>query len=238
MGVNTRNSIVTNGLTHYIDVLSPVSYTSGSTTWRNLGSDTGSMTLSSTNTYSGISLYPTASGIVQVYWPTNYNGFVSQAGSYSLWVKLSNGSATSQTLIFYSGGSGNNLIYFYRNSNTSPTNRYQWVMYYTGSAGANFYLPSYNFPINTWCNTTLTHTSDGTGSMYVNGTLVNQQAMSNFTQWTRNAGNTPQISMFVTSSAAGTSYGEFGMFQRYDRALSAQEIAQNYNATKTRFNLT
>ena len=238
MGVSTRNSIVTNGLTHHIDVLSPMSYTSGSTTWRNLGSDTGSITLSATNTYSGLSLYPTASGIIQAYWPSNYSGFVSQAGTYNLWVKVPDGNATAQTVLINLGGTTNNTSYLYRNSFHTPTNRYSWLIYYTGSAGVGNYLPFYTYATGSWSNATLTHTSDGTGSMYINGVLVNRQAMSNFTQWSRNASGNPQITMFATSSAAGTVYGEFGVFQRYDRALSAQEVKRNYDALKTRFNLT
>jgi hypothetical protein len=32
-------------------------------------------------------------------------------------------------------------------------------------------------------------------------------------------------------------YGHMSMTRFYNRALSAQEIIQNYNATRTRFNL-
>jgi hypothetical protein len=230
-------NIVTNGLAWYLDVLNTNCYISGSTTFRNVGFDTGSATIASGNTYTGISLYSTSSTGNQVLWTNAYPGFTTPAGTYDLWIKVPNGTTTSQTLLFYGGGTSNNLVYLYRNTNFSPTSQYRWLIYYTGSAGIGSYLPAFNYNPNQWYNTVMTHTSDGTGSVYVNGVRVDTQNMSNFTSWNRTAANTPNVNMFVTSSGAGTVYGEFGAFRFYNRALTQTEVLQNYNSTKARFGL-
>lgn len=238
MGVITRNSVVTDGLVTYIDVRNPQSYTSGSTSFRNLGSATSSITSSADNIYTGISIYATSS-VGQAVWPPAAPDLVSsQQGTYSLWIKVPDGSTTVPTIIFSSGGITNKLVYFYRNGFWTPTNAYSWLIYYTGSAGSNLYLYSHTYTPNQWVNTVMTFTSTGTGSVYTNGVLINSQNMSNFSSWNRVAANTPVIRMYSTSSSAGLSTGEFGAFQYYDRALSQAEIIQNYNAIKTRYGLT
>lgn len=230
--------IVTDGLITYIDVRNPQSYTSGSISFRNLGSSTSSISSPEGNIYTGWSLYATSS-IRQVSWPNASPDLsTSQQGTYSLWIKVPDGSTTTNNTLFFAGGITNNLTQLYRLPNFPTTNGYGWLIYYTGSAGLGFYLPIFNYTVGQWTNTVLTFTTTGTGSIYINGALVNQQNMSNFTSWNRVAANTPSITMFITSSSAGISTGEFGAFQYYNRALSTSEIQQNYNAIKTRFNLT
>lgn len=232
----TGPNIITDGLVSYIDVMNTKCYTSGSTTYRNLGTDTGSVTLSANNQFTGISLFSTAS-VTQVAWTPAYPTFNTQQGTFSLWIKMPNGTTTSTTSLFYAGGTSNNLIQMYRLPNTPPTNAYYWLIYHTGSLGEGFYLPVIRYEVNNWCNTVLTFTNDGTGSVYVNGVLRDTQNVSGFTAWRRNSANTPNINMFVTASGGVSQYGEFGAFQFYNRALSAAEIAQNYNSQKSRFNL-
>lgn len=238
MGVITRNSIVTDGLVTYIDVRNPQSYTSGSTSFRNLGSATSSISSSAGNIYTGASIYATSS-LNQAVWPNASPDLVSsQQGTYSLWIKVPNGNTTDATILFYSGGTSNNLSFLYRNPGTNPTNSYSWLIYYTGSTGLGFFIPSHNYTPNQWVNTVMTFTSTGTGSMYINGVLRNSQNMANFSSWNRVAANNPNINMYSTSSSAGLLTGEFGAFQYYNRALSQQEVLQNYNAIKTRYGLT
>jgi len=230
--------IITNGLVTYIDVRNPQSYVSGSTSFKNLGSATSSISSPAGNIYTGASLYATSS-IGQAAWPNASPDLsTSQQGTYSLWIKIPNGNSTAGTTLFFTGGITQAATYFYRNSPWTPTNQYGWLLYYTGSTGTTPYLPQYAYTPNQWVNTVMTFTSTGTGSVYVNGVLVNRQNMSNFSSWNRVAANTPVINMYATSSSAGVVYGEFGAFQYYDRALSQQEVLQNYNAIKTRYGLT
>jgi hypothetical protein len=73
-------------------------------------------------------------------------------------------------------------------------------------------------------------------TLYVNGTQVNQT-----TGITLNPN--PQSSEFAVGARVNTAYngyfkGNIYQFQIYNRALTAQEILQNYNAQKSRFGLT
>jgi hypothetical protein len=235
MSVNTRNSIVTNGLVLYLDAASRLSYVSGSSSWQNLTPNyTGSISLTpSLNTFDGVSISPiSGSGTNQAVFPNSTSVFNRQEATISLWVKIPEGSTTSQNLIFYGGGASNNLIFFYRNPGGGITS-YQWLIYYTTTTGNSFYLVDFPYPSNQWYNTVLTYTSTGTASTYINGVLRNTQTIANFVQWNITSANSPSINL----SSAGKDPGSFGALQYYNRAFSSQEITQNYNATKARFGL-
>jgi hypothetical protein len=222
-------NVVTNGLIVALDAANRNSYISGSSTFRSVGQELSTASIGSGLLFDGISL----SGSAAISFPGAYSTFQTQQGTYSLWVKMMDGNPISSTIVFYSGGTTNNLCYLYRNTNFSPNSAYGWLLYYTGSAGLGAYLPISTYSTSSWTNTVLTYTSDGTGSVYINSTLINRTNMANFTQWNRVSANSPSIQM-----AAGTNQpGSFSNFQFYNRALSASEILQNYNAQKSRFGL-
>jgi hypothetical protein len=221
--------IVTDGLVYAIDVADRNSYISGSSTINNLGSARSAGSVQSNLLYGGFFL--TGSLIFTL--PGQSSVFQTQAGTYDLWVQVPESNTTNAVVIYYDGGTSNNLVYLYRNPGF-PTNSYNWLIYYTGSAGLGFYLPGITYTPYAWTNTTLVHTSTGTGSVYINGVLANTSNMSNFTQWNRSGLNTPSINM----SSTGKQNGAFSNFKFYNRALSAQEVQQNYNAQKARFSLT
>jgi hypothetical protein len=234
MAVLTRNNIVTNGLVLYLDAANRQSYVSGSTNWKNLTpAYTGSITMGSNQIFDGISLTATSgSSPYQVIFPALDSVFTRQEATISLWVKIPEGSTTNENVIFSGGGSANNLIYFYRNA-PNPVTDYRWLIYYTATTGDSFYLVGLTYPSNQWYNTVLTYTSTGTASTYINGALRNTQTIANFVQWNKTSNGTPSIN----TTSVGKNFGSFGALQYYNRALSAQEILQNYNATKTRFGL-
>jgi hypothetical protein len=221
--------IVTDGLVIALDAADRNSYTSGSSIFRSVGQEASTANIGSGLLFDGISL----SGSAAISFPGAYSTFQTQQGTYSLWVKMMDGNPISSTIVFYSGGTTNNLCYLYRNTNFSPNSAYGWLLYYTGSAGLGAYLPISTYSTSSWTNTVLTYTSDGTGSVYINGVLNNRTNMSNFTQWNRVAANSPSIQM----SAGSNPPGSFSNFQFYNKALSAAEVLQNYNAQKSRFGL-
>ena len=235
MAVYTRNNIVTNGLVLYLDAANRQSYVSGSSNWKNLSpSYTGSITIEPNNTFDGISLTPiSGSTATQVIFPNADSVFTRQEATIGLWVKIPEGSTTDQNIIFYGGGGTNFGIYLYRNPGNEITT-YGWLIYCTTTTGLTpFYLVPLTYPSNQWYNTVLTYTSTGTASTYINGVLRNTQTIADFVQWNKNSFN----NSIINTSSAGKNPGSFGALQYYDRALSAQEITQNYNATKTRFGL-
>jgi hypothetical protein len=228
MGISGGPNMIEDGLVYALDTADRNSYISGSSVFNNLGSARNSGSVQPNLIYGNFFL----SGSTIVTFPNQSTVFQTQAGTYDLWVQMPESSTTDQVVIFNEGGSSNNLVYLYRNSGF-PTNSYNWLIYYTGSAGLGFYLPGITYTPYVWTNTTLTHTATGTASVYINGILANTSNMSNFTQWNRSGVNTPSIIM----SSAGKQNGSFSNFKFYNRALSASEVLQNYNAIKSRFNL-
>jgi hypothetical protein len=92
-----------------------------------------------------------------------------------------------------------------------------------GSYGANI-------NVNEWTNLTFTRSGNNL-ICYKNGVLVSSQNAVNNFSGTRNArigGGVEQVNTFQ---------GSLPSFKIYNRALSAQEIKQNYNATKKRYGL-
>jgi hypothetical protein len=75
--------------------------------------------------------------------------------------------------------------------------------------------------------------------MYVNGVLDN-----NTYNTTTNTANVASTSLWIGSNRTNTTTpsltwpGNIYNVQIYNRALSAAEVAQNYNAVQSRFNLT
>ena len=74
-------------------------------------------------------------------------------------------------------------------------------------------------------------TTQGTGTLYKNSTLLVSKAMTKPLN-----GSTPGRYLFANSSTFLSSMRTYG-FRLYSKALSSQEILQNYNASKTRFGL-
>jgi hypothetical protein len=88
-----------------------------------------------------------------------------------------------------------------------------------------------NVGFGNWCNVAVTvSTASSNVVIYVNGIARNS--------W--NVLPSANLSANIFVGRQNILYGancQFGNFQLYNRALSATEIAQNYNATKTRFGL-
>jgi hypothetical protein len=238
MGTNVRQNIVTNGLVMYLDAGSRMSYTSGSTTWRDLSGNTA---ISGTLINSPIFDSTTQGSII-------FNGTnqyincgteLSQSGDWSIstFVKLS---VTSSTRVIMARSAG------------SPSFQQNYALAYggyTGNNGTKFAVgtsaDSYKAAIGvttvqtgSWYHVVGTYNSTSKIlSLYVNGTLDGTTTGTTLPPTTG--------SQFVqvgcsdgTSTPANFWSGSIAQVSIYNRALSAQEIAQNYNATKTRFGLT
>ena len=89
-----------------------------------------------------------------------------------------------------------------------------------------------NIGLGTWCHVAVTvSTLSSMAYIYINGTLRNG---SNAIPYINLSGNLFLGSQYSSSLFANCN---IAAFQLYNRVLSATEILQNYNATKTRFGL-
>jgi hypothetical protein len=217
-------NIVTNGLVLYLDAANYLSYTSGSTTWRDLspsnisGSLINGPTFSSTNAgsivFDGVDDFVNCGTQIDL---SQYSAF-----SVNVWVN-------SRSL------TGSKSAFAFAN-NPSSTGWQHWI----GTYGNNFYvemrsggsdraLSASGVILNTWSHIT-TVWNGTTLFLYVNGVERTSTAASAIT----NTVKTLYIGYFPGYAVWD---GFVSNTQIYNRALSASEILQNYNATKARFGL-
>lgn len=222
--------IVTDGLVLNLDAAFSPSYPMTGTTWYNIGQAGANGTLVNGPTYNseigGSIVFDGVDDACR--FPSNtFNASAPQEGTFYLRIKFPPLDTVNQTILFSDGGNSNNLIYLYRNSNFA-TDRYSWLMYYNGVANSSILL-SATYSVNTWYDTAMTFTSQGLMSLYVNGAFVTSSNPAGFTSWNRSGTNQPN---FKPSSTLGSGSGQLLLW--YNRALTSEEILQNYNAQITR----
>ena len=227
MAFNYSPKIVTDGLVLYLDAANIKSYIGTGTTWSDLSRNQNNGTLVNGPTFSS------QNGGSIVF--DGVNDYVECVNSPSLLI-------TSDLTI--------NIWYF----NTAPEdglglvtkgpliNDYDYMLYLTtNSTGMNFYKKdnlgnaetrggfTSNF-LNRWVN--ICFTKQGTTvTSYENAVI---RATGNFTNSEiRTSTNTLKIG----SGWSNRFNGNIPIIQMYNRAITHQEVLQNYNATKSRFGL-
>ena len=242
----TGPNIITNGLVLSLDAANTKSYPGSGTTWRDLSgnNNSGSLvngpTFSSANggsivfdgsndyvnlesirtqmlTYTSSVTFDIVFNMTQ--WVNSfYNGILTLGRNPD-----PGGSAQTYLLIYVDGGGSGKLTAQFGNSDGTP--------------GSALFSPS-QIQTNTVYNFTTTY-NNGTGSLYQNGVLVNTVVNSTSTLYNINQNN------FFIGGDSRYNPGDAGRYfnglvynaKIYNRALSATEVQQNYNALKSRYNL-
>ena len=229
--------IVTNGLVLYLDGANKASYPGSGTSWINLGTKGGTSTL-----FGGIGFSSTDGGIMMldgandtVLAPSvNTLGSLSNQ-TFEIWVKTP-GLGAGKTI----GG----LVCpdYGMTSYITSTGNISYNLYTTDSGSTPGYILSLatsgvNVFDNRWHHVACTRENNGPGRIYVDGRLRAQSSntgnWSGVTIWSSmntQIGNNPNDVFFNLS-------GSIASAKIYNATLSATEIAQNYNALKSRFGL-
>ena len=146
----------------------------------------------------------------------------------SFWAKLTSvknqSFYTSRTIL------GHGIAIFALGATGSNTIRFD-----TGDI-VNQWTTGYTPPLNVWINLTL-QVNDSEKQLYVNGSFVSSIA---FTSSIINT--SPTIATIGASQINGSTLdnyiaGNIGKYLVYNRALSAQEIKQNFEATRSRYGI-
>ena len=207
MGLGHSPSIVRDGLVLYLDAANPKSYPGSGTTWFDLKA-TSNSTLSNGPTFVNSNKgYFSFDGV------NDYTQITvpTTTGTIGFWY-------------YYNGTNVQKLIM----GNSSS------MLYQGGSAGTIHWFngSTYAFAINigstaNWFYITLAYSSTSNNNIYVNGILKYSS-----TSIVINKGN-------GVYNVAGNHYTpqncRFGMIKTYDRELSADEIKQNFEATRGRY---
>lgn len=236
MAISRGPKTVTNGLVFCVDAADKNSYPGSGTTWNDIGgqgytgtltngptfnsSNGGSIVFDGTDDYS-ITTFSSALNLIND--PTTNGGIIS----FSIWTNVI--SNTVGGYIISSGGETSSTGFWMANQNGSPE-----VGIKTTSKVWYILITSSDFPLNTWINWTIV--CDNT-SMYVykNGVIYSTSSSSGVSvssQFSRFTIGTPTA---ILGSYCGNNRVSNVLI--YNRALTAAEILQNYNSTKSRFGL-
>nr|QMP83413.1 MAG: hypothetical protein [Caudoviricetes sp.] len=222
-----NRGIVTSGLVLYYDVNEPVCYSSGRTDIQDLSRNGNTGTLVNGVGYSannGGSLV--FDGVNDYIGIPNNTALDTLTPTVEVWIKTN---TTSQNGFWFEKGSVNTQYSLFQEGGSI-----QWRMNIGGIT--NLTTTTANF-INTsnWYQVVGTYTS-GTRRLYINGILVNSDTQSGTI-----ATNSGGMSIGVYGGfSGGRGYyynGNLSSCRIYNRALSATEIQQNFNASRNRFGI-
>lgn len=223
--------IVTNGLVLVLDAANRQSYLSGSTAWNDLSGNNFTGTLTNGPTFSTQAGGNIVFDGVNDTCPVNNQTFNSTTGS-SFTIETvfrRNSSTPGAAKVLYTIGPGGatnaRIALFFDNDN----NGQMAINYYVG-AGSDYYTVLSPRTLDTNFHHTVQVVNKSTLQMtgYFDGVNKGSIAVT---------GSSTSDTVFRVAGGASCN-AAIALVRIYNRALSAQEVAQNYNATKVRFNLT
>ena len=216
MGIDYNNIIVSDGLVFYIDAANTRSYSGSGTSSNSLVGGIGATLVNGvgfTSSNNGAFTFDGSNDYINF---GNSSAVQQSSGTLSAWAKASSPGGGYRGIIAKQGAYG--LFY-----TDSVLVAYDWAADAPRSTGVNI-------ADNTWKNVVLTYqsgVSNGT-RIYINGVSVLTTTITVLNQ----TGN-----LFGGAEANAGQYAacQISLFNMYNRALSATEVLQNYNATKGRY---
>ena len=216
MGIDYNNVIVSDGLVLYLDAANTRSYSGSGTSSNSLVGGIGATLVNGvgfTSSNNGAFTFDGSNDYINF---GNSSAVQQSSGTLSAWAKASLPGGGYRGIIAKQGAYG--LFY-----TDSVLVAYDWAADAPRSTGVNI-------ADNTWKNVVLTYqsgVSNGT-RIYINGVSVLTTTITVLNQ----TGN-----LFGGAEANAGQYAacQISLFNMYNRALSATEVLQNYNATKGRY---
>ena len=231
----TAASIVTSGLILNLDAGNTTSYSGTGTTWTDLSSTGNNGTLTNGTGYSsqngGVMTFDGVNDFVDCGNSSTFNQ--TNALTLSTWVKI-NSLSSENTLIGKQWCNLNQYSYFLY------VDKQGKLVFNTANSGeCNGFFSTYtstnSLSINTWYNVVISFTNTSI-KIYLNGQLISGSLSGINTGLF--VGNAPVL--LGTYRSLNGNYGlmlngSMGSTLIYNTALSASEVTQNFDATKTRF---
>ena len=227
MGFYRGPQIVTSGLVLHLDAANPKSYPGTGTTWYDRAGNLNGGVVNNATLYNGPSFSSTNMGSLVFNGTNSYVRVDStilqdSGGTINIWCKPTGVPPTGFTgYIFSSFGTNSDRFYMYIDT--------------SGNFGIARGNPMVGIaagvkPLNIWYNLVMVWTST-TLSGYFNG--IQFGATTSYIA----SGTTSNFSIGSYVGPFGTQVfnGNIANVQIYNRALTAQEVLQNYNALKSRF---
>jgi hypothetical protein len=232
--------IVTNGLISYLDASNYKSYVSGSANWFDLTPNTNSGSLVSTPTYSTDGPSILLNGSTQ---HIECKDIAAISGSTQLsvfyWVKPTS-LGVSQCMVAQ-WDYQTQACFAFQISNANTTSVTLFICPTLNDGGTNYNIYNSDFANQKWSYVGFVYdgsqsTNQTKAKVYIDGALATFSSTGGTIPTSLlNASSTVKIGKFG-GSLARYFPGNFGSFKMYTRALTAGEVLQNYNATKSRYN--
>ena len=224
MGAFAGPDISESGLVLALDAGNLKSYPGIGTAWTDLSGRAGIGTLVSGVGYSGTnggSLVFDGSNDIVNSTTSIINRAAGQEITVSCWIKPSR--TSGQYSVLCTNRSDDTTIYnwiFYQHTDNGA------ISFHGSAQNKSTYVPT----INVWINVTNTVTASGVSTLYVNG--VSTYTVTGYTY-----GNGTPGRLGIGANPGGFEHFQGNIAQAlvYNRALTAGEIAQNFNATRSRF---
>jgi hypothetical protein len=216
---------ITSGLVLYLDAANPSSYPGSGTTWNDLSGNNNHGTLTNGPTFNsangGSIVFDGTDDFVNV---ANAASLNATTQTINIWHNTTINPARTATIIgkHDTTGSFNGYNIFTQNS----------AQIKAASGGGATSVGTAGGTTSVWYFLTLTFSINGTATFYVNGVSNSSAACVNFTMSSNplRIGRSPDSFWSVYT-------GRIAVVQVYNRVLTATEVLQNYNVTKSRFGL-
>lgn len=236
-------NIITDGLVLYLDAANTKSYPGSGTTWFDISGNNNHFTLYNGVSFSNnIMIFDGVNDYIQTI--NNLNLTSTNAVTILYFIQVTTYGTAIKILHELSINFNNRTDGFVAGfSDNSVGQNFEILAAVKGNIGYN--IASYNKTMLDdllWHQHAIIHDTTQTTTevlMYGNG-QPGAIVQNPVTGYSKNNTNTFGNQPFYIGSRAGTSFFSpmrLGSVQMYNRTLSAAEILQNYNATKSRFNL-
>jgi hypothetical protein len=222
MSLSHSPKIVTNGLVLCLDAADKKSYPGTGTLWTDRSGNGNNGTLTNGPTFSGTNggsiVFDGSDDYVDTPPIIASNSFFT----ISTWVYLASGAGNFPMIASVKSGGGISFFGIRIGSNSAPG----FNLYLNGLQTNNQNVPL----INTWYNAVAVY--DGSAKVYVNSVLLSQSSAGS-------SAGFPAGVWIGNGSLLGNSFwkGNIAQTSIYNRALTPQEILQNFNATRGRYGI-
>ena len=218
--------IITDGLVLCLDAGNTKSYPGSGTTWTDLSGNGNNGTLTNGPTYSGSS-----GGYIDFDGTDDYvtgtiDGFNPDSGcTLETFVRRPTTPPAWRTYFNIKPNSGNTPFFEMRTSGASLTTT---ALYFNGT---DYFTTAYTINSTDFYHMIATYDGAGNINLYINGSLYDTKtSVPSFA-----IGANPTITIGRAYSNDRPTNIEVGVCKVYNKALTAEEIQQNYNALKSRY---
>ena len=221
MGISGGPDIIQDGLVLALDAADRNSYPGSGTTWADMSGNGNNSTLTNGPTFSSANGGSIVFDGVNDYVNSTNTILGASPSTYEMVIKINARTNSSVENSFLRAGTEANnqmRLYFMRNNNFA-------VAYYN-----NDFTFGYPVQVGIIYDVCFIESGTGTVSLYVNGSFIQSASLTA----PNTVGSILYIGRYDTSIFLN---GVIYNTKIYNRALSASEILQNYNAQKSRFNL-